>query len=581
MKHTGIITYLIISLSFFAISCKKNYTTADLFTNVNELMDEHPDSALSILDSARYDKSAWSEAEQMQYELLHAKAQNRAYVDFTTDSIMLEVAAYYDAHGTANEQMEAHYLLGCAYRDLKESPMALSCYLDATEKADTLSKDCDYGTLMRIWGQVANEYDNQLMPYKELEALVEYRKNALKNKDTLNYILGIDLERQPYILLYDTTKVLNIIDTVFNMYKQKGYDSYAANAILPTIPIYLENGDIEKAEQLMLFFEETIQVFDSEGKIAKGKEHYYNIKALYYECCNDYDNATTTYRNLLNYGYEYDAYKGLLSIYSKRKLTDSICKYSILKEKAFDSEFSDLHTQAMFNADGMFSYGRNQRIALEKKIEAERILTRSIVLGVSALILIVIGLILFLRYKKRKSKELEQISVQFHQKECEYNKAIEDYTLMESDFEAYKAKKSEEIKQLKESKEFASAIYERAYRCEELSSLCNNEVIKRILQNEKINHNHHSEISDEQWEQVYALFEKKVPQLYNNYITRLQLSERERRTLILTCLGINTKSIGVLLNMTVSNVSNIKASINQKLFSDSSAKSLYDNIINL
>lgn len=580
MKHTGIITYLIISLSFFAISCKKNYTTADLFTNVNELMDEHPDSALSILDSARYDKSAWSEAEQMQYELLHAKAQNRAYVDFTTDSIMLEVAAYYDAHGTANEQMEAHYLLGCAYRDLKESPMALSCYLDATEKADTLSKDCDYGTLMRIWGQIANEYDRQGMPYKELEAFMRYKFFALKNDDSISYAIGVERMCNAYSLLGDTATIISQTIQASKLFETLGRYSQSKYALSTLLPIYINREEIEMAESIMTSFEET-DYFDSNGDIISGKEFYYGVKAKYYEKTSNLDSADYYYRKLLRYGYEYKAYQGLLSIYSKRKLTDSICKYSILKEKAFDSEFSDLHTQAMFNADGMFSYARNQRTALEKKIEAERILTRSIVLGVSALILIVIGLILFLRYKKRKSKELEQISVQFHQKECEYNKAIEDFTLMESDFEAYKAKKSEEIKQLKESKEFASAIYERAYRCEELSSLCNNEVIKRILQNEKINHNHHSEISDEQWEQVYALFEKKVPQLYNNYITRLQLSERERRTLILTCLGINTKSIGVLLNMTVSNVSNIKASINQKLFSDSSAKSLYDNIINL
>ena len=55
--------------------------------------------------------------ERMQEELLCARRMNKEYIDFTTDSVMKEVAAYYDRHGSPNERMEAHYLLGCAYRD--------------------------------------------------------------------------------------------------------------------------------------------------------------------------------------------------------------------------------------------------------------------------------------------------------------------------------------------------------------------------------------------------------------------------------------------------------------------------------
>ena len=52
----------------------------------------------------------------MKYELLYAKAMNKAYIDFTSDSIMKKVALYYDKHGSKNEQMEAYYLLGCVYK---------------------------------------------------------------------------------------------------------------------------------------------------------------------------------------------------------------------------------------------------------------------------------------------------------------------------------------------------------------------------------------------------------------------------------------------------------------------------------
>jgi lipopolysaccharide biosynthesis regulator YciM len=50
---------------------------------------------------------------------------------------MLAVADYYDRNGTANERMEAHYLLGCVYRDLGDAPRALTSYNNAVDCADT------------------------------------------------------------------------------------------------------------------------------------------------------------------------------------------------------------------------------------------------------------------------------------------------------------------------------------------------------------------------------------------------------------------------------------------------------------
>lgn len=178
MKNLCVLASVMFIMTLLAISCTKNNGATYLFTQVENLIDEYPDSALFMLDSARNNKQTFGKVQQIRYEFLYAKAQNKAYVDFTTDSIMLEVAAYYDAHGTSNEQMEANYLLGCTYRDMHESPMALSCYLDAVEKADTLSKECDYRVLMRIWGQIADEFDRQGMPLDELKALSNYQKYA-------------------------------------------------------------------------------------------------------------------------------------------------------------------------------------------------------------------------------------------------------------------------------------------------------------------------------------------------------------------------------------------------------------------
>ena len=79
----------------------------------------------------------FTKGQRMRYQLLYHKAMNKAFIPFTSDSIMQEVADYYEHHGSANNQMLAYYVLGCVYRDMHEAPTALEYYNKATEQADT------------------------------------------------------------------------------------------------------------------------------------------------------------------------------------------------------------------------------------------------------------------------------------------------------------------------------------------------------------------------------------------------------------------------------------------------------------
>ena len=74
----------------------------------------------------------------MRYELVYAQAMNKAYVNFTTDSVMLEVVDWYERHGNANQKMLAYYILGCAYRDLEDALSALKYLNQAVDSHLTL-----------------------------------------------------------------------------------------------------------------------------------------------------------------------------------------------------------------------------------------------------------------------------------------------------------------------------------------------------------------------------------------------------------------------------------------------------------
>ena len=154
---------------------------------VDSIVDSRYDSALTVL--REMDTLQMRRSDRMYLELLRAKATNKASVPFTSDSVMRRVARYYDRHGSANQRLLAHYLLGCVYRDLGSAPRALEEYQRAASQADTTRADCDLPTLMRVHAQMAEIYTFlRLYEYAEKEALIAERV-SWDTKDTLSALL--------------------------------------------------------------------------------------------------------------------------------------------------------------------------------------------------------------------------------------------------------------------------------------------------------------------------------------------------------------------------------------------------------
>ena len=92
---------------------------------------------------------------------------------------------FFDDHGAPNDRLLAHYLVGRAYHDHGEAPMALECYQKAAECADTLSEDCDYKQLCRVYAQMAQIFYEQGLYREQLLFQRLSSKHAWKGNDTL------------------------------------------------------------------------------------------------------------------------------------------------------------------------------------------------------------------------------------------------------------------------------------------------------------------------------------------------------------------------------------------------------------
>ena len=168
---------------------------------------------------------------RMEQVIREAKEQNKNYIPFTTDSLLREAVDYYDRHGTANERLRARYLLGCAYRDLHEAPLAIITWEDAIACADTLSADCDYDVLSRVYAQMSYVYHRQLLFSNEIRCLKKYSQTSWLAKDTFYAINALNLLGGTYISMNKRDSAERILERVQNLYRKYGYHQEALLSI--------------------------------------------------------------------------------------------------------------------------------------------------------------------------------------------------------------------------------------------------------------------------------------------------------------------------------------------------------------
>ena len=354
--------------------------------------------------------AACNDGERFRVVLDRAQQQNLDYDSITgVDSIAL-AAAYFDSHGTPNEQMFAHYLLGCAYRDMGEAPAALQSYQEAVDCADTTSSDCDYRRLMSIYGQMADIFHAQNLPEDELEICDKYGQLALKIQDTLLYIRNLELYVKPYFLLGDTVSMLRSLKQAQQLYINHGYYQ-EADAIYPVIIfIYIERDSLQKAKELMDIFESRSGLFDSEGNLSKGRGRHDELKGLFYLKNHQLDSAEVRFRRLLlenSVSSNAEAYKGLLAVYKEKADVDSMNKYVVLFEKAVCKERDDIRTHAIHQMHSLYNYHRFLEKANAESRKAAQVkyyLILSMFL-IAVIIFIAIIIVLNLTHKKRMREE--------------------------------------------------------------------------------------------------------------------------------------------------------------------------------
>ena len=325
------------------------------------------------------------ERAQMRSGLDSINSRNRNDQPFAVQDVAPYVR-FFDDHGTPNDRLLAHYLLGRAYYEHGEAPMALKCYHDAVECADTTSADCNYAQLARVYGQMSEIFYHQGLYRQQLELDKQSVKFAWLGRDTLLALRNYEQESFAYKSLGMPDSAIFVIEDVASKYKQYGYPNHAAIALGTIIRTLVDREDYQRAKYCIDTYESKSGLFDVRGNIAKGKEYYYRLKGLYYFSINSLDSAEYYFRKELCDGKDFNnqnaAAKGLTNLYQKLHRNDSAAKYAVYAYAMNDSLYAQRNTKDIARIQSMFDYSRHQAAAIrehEKATQASRQLLLSLI----------------------------------------------------------------------------------------------------------------------------------------------------------------------------------------------------------
>jgi DNA-binding NarL/FixJ family response regulator len=165
---------------------------------------------------------------------------------------------------------------------------------------------------------------------------------------------------------------------------------------------------------------------------------------------------------------------------------------------------------------------------------------------------------------------------------AKYADTLEQYETAQIEFDALRqsseqflAKKQQDIEQLQEALALYQADKVNPADWGLERSLLEGDIVKELRQLAA----HVQTPTDQQWQSLHATVSKHLPDFYSE-ITKPQhhLTEKEINVCILIKLRFIPTEIATLLDLTKQRVSNMRRSINHKLFREEVAKTLDSNI---
>ena len=576
------IAFFALTLSLL-VSCGTRREYKDALLRAETAMDEHPDSALLILDSLGQYETEFSRRFRMQYQLHRQNAVNKTSDRFTSDSLCQVLVHYFDRHGSVNERVLAHYLLGRAYTDMGDAPQAINTYQDAIDAADTTATDFNYNTLSCAYSQMADLYRQQLLLSNEIEARRKASHYAFCADQLQWGLYDQVLSAGAYILLNKKDSAEIILKSALEHYRKHGYTQHALRFSKKLMYLYTEPPQrLAEAKALMDKFEAESDLFDEKHELPPSQHQYYYYKGKYYEGINKLDSAEYYYRKIhypnMDYVSQDPMYKGLLSVFAKHHQADSIAKYAQLYCMANDSSIALKDRETVAQMTATYNYSRLQKEAHKNEVKAYKTLLGLISAAAVAVLALVAAFLVWKRYRRKYQQEIMQLKTEYANASYEYEENLRELQLLES---AHQENESERKRLLDENVELQSRIRE----LQKEKAISRNLSASALFAEEPIVKRFHeigvqplANVKEEEWAELTDTFANSYPDLFLD-LCQYCNTPQSIRVCMLTVMGLGNNEQANLLGTTSSRISNVKLALNKALFNESSSRTLNKNLL--
>ena len=428
------------------VSCGQQAADRDIAV-ADSLSEAAPQRAMTLIDSLE-GESAMNKSRHMKLLLLKAKVRNKLAMPMSTDSLK-DIADYFDKHGDSNERMLAYYILGCAYFDGKDAPMALQYFHEAAAKADTTDSSCDFLTLHRIHAWSAEIFKSQFAFSDAFHENSLAFKYAMKAKDTLNAIITYEKKSNIYNALGISDSAIFIRKKLYGLYSKYGYEKEAVRSLGLLINYGVENKELSDVKHYINLYEHKSGNFNDKGDIKKGVEIYYVTKGRYLAEINELDSAEYYFRKCARTAKNYSDLKycfdDLADIYRKRNRPDSVAKYADLARMMTDSAYAQMSTEHLQQMQAMYNYNRYRQTAEEAEKDALRTKYISIIIIMAIMAAAIGGALAVRTYIMRKRRaRVDEIK--------EYKRKINELETSRAELESINSGLNAEVNRMIEEK---------------------------------------------------------------------------------------------------------------------------------
>lgn len=466
-------------------------------------------------------------------EYLPRAWRNRCYLlllcQFMTKSVYISllIVLFTACAGNKSAQLTSLYDRGMEFLDAGDAVSALECFQEAAYETDTAAVDCDFITLMNVYGSMSRIYDAQELKEDCRTALNIASRMGMKGGDTLSALCYAIDEAQTYSELHQYDKALELAQQTRRKFIDIGHADYADYSNGTIGVIHLTRGEYKEAKRCLDKYFNGIISNDS-SKLKGDRASYWIFMAIYFEGVDKQDSAVFCFKKALSSADKsektmLDAFGGLAMLYKARQDIDSAYKYQNLYIDAIDVYTEKMKDAKVMQMASLYNYKTHKRNA--EKAVADAMNYKLLVLVLIIVAVVVIGILLFIRITMRHR-----------------------------------------MLRIKKEKIAAEATLKLINRGKDHKELRNTDIFLRITEYVK-NPVKSDDISEEEWRCLQDTMENIYPTIHAALHRTIGLSDKEYRVCLLTKAGFKPSDITLLLNLSSGEVSHIKVRLLRKIFS--------------